>query len=170
MIALGLPGEFAAKASALGWGDVLWALGYGVLSPKAAVRLAEIRAEGGDERPDLLTLAGFTTHDTEAIRDAVARLAGGEVGQHDDAEARRAWLFITLAWVRSRPEVFPDPLATAELLYADFGYPEAVKGFIRYMPRAPELDGETTDAAIFRMLQAWDAFLGREGVTVGWGP
>jgi hypothetical protein len=170
MIALGIAGDFLSKVSAVGWGDVLWALEEGVMSPKAALRLAELRAEAGDERPDLLALAGLAGDDSESIHEAVRQLAAGDERGTGQPDSRSKWLGVVLAWIRSRPDLFPDPLATAESIYADFDYPAAMKGFIRYMPRQPGLEGESREEAAHRMMRNWDAFLEREGEGVGWQP
>lgn len=167
MISLGMSGDFAARATALTWHDVLWGLENGVLSPNAAIRIAELRAAAGEDAPGLIGLASLCGTDSEATHEAVEKLVVSEGAASQEGSAGK-WLFLALAWVRSRPDIFPDPLATAELLYADFGYPPAMKTFIRYMPRAPGLEGETRVQAEARMLRAWDEFVEREGVVAGW--
>jgi hypothetical protein len=50
-----------------------------------------------------------------------------------DADAR-VWLFLALAWVHENEGDFIDPYEVVEMLYADFEYPSAIEGFVRFMP------------------------------------
>ena len=55
---------------------------------------------------------------------------------------------MVLNWVLEHKELYPDPLETVEIIYADFDYPEVISKFVRYMPMneeslgSPELNME----------------------------
>ena len=51
---------------------------------------------------------------------------------HDDCAG--VWLFLALNWVFDHRAMHSDPLAIVEQLYADFDYPDAIEGFVRFMP------------------------------------
>jgi len=48
--------------------------------------------------------------------------------------AARVWLFLALAWVHENEGDFLDPYEVVEMLYADFDYPSAIEGLVRFMP------------------------------------
>ncbi|WP_062987687.1 DUF2247 family protein [Nocardia anaemiae] len=53
-----------------------------------------------------------------------------KLADHND----EVWIYLTLAWVHENQSKFDEPLQTVELLYADFGYPDDVAAFVRFMP------------------------------------
>jgi hypothetical protein len=53
-----------------------------------------------------------------------------QLADHND----QVWIYLALAWVHENQSEFDEPLQTVELLYADFGYPDDVAAFVRFMP------------------------------------
>ena len=110
--------------------------GYRVeqLSPTQVIELSIARRTAG------LALAPW---ETEILRQgAVQRHQigdGFEPWEVGDAYGSgcRVWLYLALAWLLERATSTADPLGIVEMLYADFGYPEEIKGLVRWMPAEP---------------------------------
>jgi hypothetical protein len=54
----------------------------------------------------------------------------------DEPTERRArvWLFLVLAALLENQSLVEDPLGMIEMLYADFDYPDEIRGLVRFMP------------------------------------
>jgi len=53
-----------------------------------------------------------------------------------DAGVERVWLYLFLAWLYEADDS-PQSFEIVDEIYADFGYPEAIEGFVSYMPSPP---------------------------------
>jgi hypothetical protein len=65
---------------------------------------------------------------------------------------------LVLAWIYEHRGAFLDPLQTVEEVYADFGYPERIAGFVRYMPMdGPDLGSREANEQ--RLMERWKEYL-----------
>jgi len=156
LIKLKIPATFIRDRASMSWREVRFGLVNELLDPLAAVSLAEEQV-ARLEHPSaaLLDLAGADRN--EPAQELVDQLADGEP-QSAENEIRDKWLYLVLAWIYEHRDECPDPLQTVEEVYADFGYPEQVGGFIRYMPMdGPDLGSK--DANERRLFERWKRYL-----------
>lgn len=67
---------------------------------------------------------------------------------------RCIWIYLTLLWVYRNQDSCGDVFQVAELLYADFDYPECMASIIRYKPpKHPGRGGKT------ELLENWRVLL-----------
>jgi len=91
--------------------------------------------------------------DLDRVDELIADL---DVADQPTEDRARPWLFLALAWLWHHQGDFDDPLEVIELLYAEFNYPEEIRGLVRYMPALP---GERTgQGAIY---ERWRMYLDR---------
>ena len=158
LVRTSIPYEFLRPLARLTWREVLFGLEQQLLDERAPVDMGVERLME-EENPslELVELAGIVgNHD---IRPLVKALSGREPEQPTDAISQK-WLYLVLAWFFDRKDDHPDALQAVEEVYADFGYPEAVVGFVRYMPSVdPDLGRQGNEA---RLLERWKMYLDRE--------
>jgi hypothetical protein len=143
----------------MSWRDVRYGLANELLDPQAPVELA-VDQVGGRAEPSaaLLELAGASKNETTV--ELVEQLANEEPPRSED-EIRDKWLYLVLAWLYEHRGDFPDPLQRVEEVYADFGYPEQIAKFVRYMPmEGPDLGSREANER--RLFEQWRQYI--EGV------
>lgn len=156
LIKLNITPSFIKERTHLTWREALFGIDNELLSPGAAVDFAADQlAMFDDAASELITLAGLSAE--EPTRDLVKQLADAEP-QQDQEVMRNKWLYLALAWIFEHRGSFPDPLRTVEEVYSDFGYPEAVASFVRYMPME-EPDLGSTEANERRLYEKWKRYL-----------
>ena len=144
-----IPLTFIRSRSHLTWREVEFGLQHGWLSDDTAIDLGIDRVTAGDDSPDVVELASVLPREKYKVSQIVRRLA-----ERDPECSRDKWLFLLLAWLYEHRETVEDPLAVVEQLYADFGYPEEIAGFVRYMPaQDPSRVGEPY------LFDAWQRYL-----------
>lgn len=73
-------------------------------------------------------------------------------------EMEAKWLYLVLDWLYQHRADLADPLQTVEEVYADFGYPECLSSFVRYMPmQGPDLGSRAANEA--RLFERWKSYL-----------
>lgn len=156
LIKLEITSDFVRAHTKLTWRDVLFGMENELLAPRAAVDLAVDRlATDPEPPPALVELAGLTAGDPSM--DLVERLAIAEKGVALEL-IHRKWLYLVLAWLFVHQEEYTDPLQTVEEVYADFGYPETIVPFVRYMPMTgPDLGSKEANES--RLYEKWRAYL-----------
>jgi hypothetical protein len=119
------------------------------LDDAGVVLLAEQSiSKGASEDPALDALALLLSDELDRVDRLVSEIEQRHGGDHIDAS--RVWLYLALLLAFERRDVCTDPLSAVEQVYADFGYPEEIEGFVPFLP-APE--GQTR---------------GREGIEARW--
>ncbi|HJQ35809.1 MAG TPA: DUF2247 family protein [Thermoanaerobaculia bacterium] len=148
-----IPSTFIRRRCHLTWHEVEFGLQNGWLTDDAAIDLAIDRVTAGDESADVVALASVLPHEKDKAPQIIRRLA-----ERDPECSNEKWLFLLLAWLYEHRDSIDEPLAVVEQLYADFDYPEAMAGFVRYMPpQDPARVGEPY------LLDAWRRFLDTVG-------
>lgn len=103
-------------------------------------------------------LALLLSDEFDRVEDLVAIL---EIDDEPAELRARVWLYLALAWLHEHRADFEDPFGVIELLYADFDYPDEMKGLVRYMPVEP---GEPTGMGA--MEARWSEYLEHTGHAV----
>ena len=93
----------------------------------------------------------------ESTRHLVDQLANAEEARSEE-ELRGKWLHLALACLYEHRLDDPDPLQRVEEIYADFGYPEGVAQFVRYMPMdGPDLGSREANER--RLFERWKRYI-----------
>lgn len=156
LVKLTVPADFLTARTRLLWRDVQFGLLNDLLDTDAVVDIACDRlAESTDASPTVAQLAG--ERDGESVRALLNHLASSEPARSQD-ELREKWLYLVLAWIYQQRSAIPDPWGVVEEVYADFGYPEGMRGFVRYMPTdLPDLGSREANEQ--RMIAMWEEYL-----------
>ncbi len=132
IIRLRVPYEFIRDQAEVSWQDLRFGLVNELVDPKAPSELAAERIAGQEQpSPALIELAG--TDNEESVSRLVEQLANAEP-KRSEVDIRDRWLHLVLAWIYEHQGEYADPLQKVEEVYADFGYPEQIAPFVRYMP------------------------------------
>lgn len=153
---LRIPAAFVLKRTRMRWREVLFGLANELLDPAAPVDLAAAQmTEEASNPPTLIELAASNAADP--TRGLVETLAPSEPMLSEE-EVRDKWLCLVLAWLFEHRHNYRDPLELVEEVYADFGYPEQLAGFVRSMPmEGPDLGSRAQNEA--RLLERWRRFV-----------
>ena len=156
IVRLCIPYRFVAERTRMSWHDVRFGLVNQLLDPQAAIEMAvEQVTECEDPSNSLLELAGASKN--EPIMELVEQLARGESARSEE-ETRNKWLYLVLAWIFDHRNEDPDPLQRVEEVYADFGYPEHIASFVRYMPmQGPDLGSREANER--RLFERWKRYI-----------
>jgi len=148
--------EFQSKHTNLSWGDVLFGIKSGLASEEVAIDKALVEIGiSSDTSVDVAILA--SEHDLFRILEIVDRLAAAEVSI-SIALIQQKWLYLHLAWLYQIRDLVDDPLGDVESAYADFGYPEEMASFVRYMPMVG-LDLGSREKNLDRLYGNWSAYI-----------
>ena len=161
MLTLKIPLDFIeGKLGKPTWRDALFGLENQLLDPNAVAQLALSDLDQPDPPAELVELA--TAEAGRPVLVEVKELAEREAPDLEGAVASK-WLYLVLAWLFEHRDELPDPLHLVEIVYAEFDYPEAVAGFVRYMPTD---DADLGDRKLNedRLIDKWDRFLFEERV------
>jgi len=159
LIKLSIPSAFINERAVLTWRETLFGIENELLASGAAVDLAVDKvATRDDVASALLELAGLEKG--EATQALVEQLASTEPDQ-DAGKIQSKWLYLVLAWIFEHRENYPDPLQTVEEVYADFGHPERIADFVRYMPmNEPDLGSRELNEQ--RLYEKWKRYVDDE--------
>lgn len=160
---LSFPYEYASSVVTLNWYDVSMAIQNGFLSLDDAVEHAIVQLETIQEPPEqvislsLLALETVFPHSIHPYIDELAEWVSEDEKQH----TMRKLLYLVLNWVYNHRSEYDDPLGMVETIYDDFGFPERISSFVRYLPMSgPKL--ESKEAYIERLFQSWQTYLEAE--------
>ena len=156
VVKLQIPLEFVARRARIGWQEIGFGIEHELLEPSAPVAHAASEVARQETPSGTLTDLAESSR-SESTSRLVQLLAASEPRLSEDA-IRRKWLFIVLAWLYERRAEIEDPLGVVELVYADFGYPEEIASFVRYMPMVGR-DLGSVRANEDRLLNRWKEFV-----------
>ena len=155
-----LPSSFVRNRVALSWREALWGLEHQLLDMPAVVELGADRLIAGSDNPAEVELASLRKSEIGEAEILLRRLAQIEPAT-SESEISRKWLFLRMSWIYEGKSSNEEKLGEAESVYADFGYPHEVEGFIRHMPATWNYDPKShtpqkNEARLFRM---WKQYL-----------
>ena len=129
-----IPFNFVQDRLALTWADIVWGFKNGWLDAASVVEYAVAQlASDDDAAAPVVELAGLTRSEFAEVPFLLEKVVGAAEPE-SNTDSERKWLYLVLAWVYDRRAELSDPLGVVEQLYADFGYPAELRGFVRYMP------------------------------------
>ncbi|MBE0367039.1 DUF2247 family protein [Pseudoalteromonas aurantia] len=146
--------EFAVRLASYSWGELLSAVERQIVSRQFVIEHAMAELIVMEKYPDaLLELASLNKGDD--IHPYIDDLVENEVSVSDVDEKV---LFLVLSWLFETKELYDEPLAIVEEIYADFDYPECISGFIRYMPSEEPSLG-TVEENKLRLIGKWESYI-----------
>jgi hypothetical protein len=160
VVRLNLPYAFLRTHGRLSWRSVHFGFQNELIGPDVPKELAiDQIAESETLLPALLDLASGSKNDP--VSELVKQLAASEL-ECPEEKLREEWLYLVLAWIYEHRDDYMDPLQKVEEVYADFGYPQRIAGFVRYMPmEGPDLGSR--EANENRLFERWRKYLDEAG-------
>ena len=144
------------------WSDVLFGIKEGFLDNTAAIEHAYNIIEK-IEKPSQKVLDMAFLNKNESIYPLIEELVNEEKSE-DESIVQEKYLFAVLNWVYENQELFSNPLEAVECIYADFNYPEIIKGFVRYASGSFEPDLGSTELNLERLYKKWNNYLKNEKI------
>jgi hypothetical protein len=144
----------------LTWQEMAYGYSEQLLGWRTPVEIAVADVEKGSTDSDELDLASVDKEQTWRVVELIQRLAAKEHRQ-TKPEILEKWLYVVLKWLYDNKDSFSDPLQEVEEVYADFGYPEIMNRFVRFLPSSDEYQPElhTKEENVRRMYEHWLAYL-----------
>ena len=168
MIPKPLPIASIAYLPPLTWSEIAYGYSAQFIGWRTPVEIAVKSIEEGRTDGEVLDLASVEKSETWKVGELLQRLAAKEQPQ-SASSLREKWLLIFLRWLYDNRDQFSDPLQEVEEVYAEFGYPEAITGFVRFLPPSdgynPEL--HSTEENQQRLYRHWSEYLERGVRRVG---
>jgi hypothetical protein len=155
-----IPVDYVLRMMPPTWADLRFGLERGFISEADVVEAAvKVVSEKLNPSSVEIELAGLLRKEVSHVPLLLTALVASSETTEDTT--RRRWLYLVLAWLYDRRESLDDPLGMVEEVYADFGYPEEIAGFVRYMPPR---DGyrpqdHTREENIDRLFRLWSEYL-----------
>ncbi len=157
IVRLMIPYDFVRDRVRLGWRGMHFGLRNELLDPKAPREWA-IDEVATAEEPSSALLELASDRKSEPITITLVEKLAADEPECTEDEVREKWLYLALAWVYEHQDRIPDPLQRVEEIYADFGYPERIARFVRYMPiEGPDLGSR--EANEHRLFERWRCYL-----------
>lgn len=151
-----IPAGFIMTRAQMSWRELQFGLINELIDAQAVIDFA-VDAVACSKQPSELVVELAGSSRTDPVDDLLERLASGEP-ERPEGESHDKWLYLTLAWLYECRGASQDPLQTVEEVYADFGYPEEIVGFVRYMPMdAPDLGSREANEQ--RLMERWKQYL-----------
>jgi hypothetical protein len=162
MIPKPIPIKSVTDLPSLAWSDIAFGYSKQFLGWRTVVEIAAKKVEEGRTGPEILELASIDKSETWRVGKLLQRLAAEEHPESASSVCGK-WLFILLQWLYENRQRFSDPLQEVEEVYADFGYPEAIAGFVRFLPPSDGYNPEvhTREENLQRLYRHWAEYLER---------
>jgi hypothetical protein len=157
-----IPIEYILRVTQPTWSDLRFGLERGFIDEVDVVKAAVEQVKQVSDHSDAeVELAGLDQSNvnwnyvTNLLNDLAVR------SDTTNPIVERKWLYLVLAWIYSQKELLHDPLGMVEEVYADFGYPEEIAGFVRYMPPSDTYSPQdhSYEENISRLFQLWNEYL-----------
>jgi hypothetical protein len=142
------------------WADLRFGLERALINEADVVQAAiEWVSQSPDASDSEIELAGLYRNELNRVPELLRELTASSEAIR--ATIEKKWLFLLLAWLYDQKESIDDPLGKVEEVYADFGYPKEIAGFVRYMPAQ---DGyrpqdHTREENLNRLFRLWNDYL-----------
>jgi len=152
-----IPAEYSVNKLELNWREIAWAYYHKLFDAQTLADFFNVKL------PDLQE-AKFQKVDQHAVW-VIEELLRKQVDNESEVSEERTmkkWLYIVLSFIFENKEDFSDPLQEVEKVYADFGYPEEIKSFVKYMPPPEKQTISSTHSkqeAKERLFSKWQSYL-----------
>lgn len=121
-----IPASFAASWAYLTPGELRYGYDNEWLTSEDVVKLALAGVVPGSGKMDIVSdISLLLSDELYRLPELMDQLADRD---------EEVWTYLALAWVHENQAEFDEPLEVVERLYADFGYPDDVASFVRFMP------------------------------------
>jgi hypothetical protein len=166
-----IPWAFIRELTRLSWQDAAFGYHQQWFAWSDAVELACDYLLQGDDSAAVVELAGVSKVEAHFVGEMLDRLEKISVQDHQATTAEK-WLYLHLAWLYERRSAVDDPLEEVEEIYAEFGYPDDMAPFVRYMPAADGYDPSlhSVDENYSKLISNWRSYLERKAPLFADGP
>lgn len=135
-----LPTGFVLSHVSLTWREILWGYDHGWINWDGLTELATRQLVSKvNNHPAEIELAGLLAVESTRARVLAEQLASKEPPMTEEV-IKGKWLYLILRWLFENRERAADPFALVEEIYSDFGYPDEIARFVRYMPVGDDYD------------------------------
>ena len=154
--------EFIQQHVSLTWTEAVWGIEKNLIDWSFLKDMAVTRLCDGVEGPLEIEIAGLTIENSDDAVSLAKNLAKNEIG-NAESEPLKKWLYIVLLDLFEKNKSIDDALSTIECIYADFGYPEEIESFVKYMPVNNNYNPlkHSYDENISRLYNNWRQYLVR---------
>ncbi len=163
-----VPYSFICERALLSWRNALWGYERQLIGWSDVVAIAEDRLLLGSDNPMEIELACLGKSETQQVGELLRALADDESEDTGSASYKK-WLFLVLAWLFENRDAVPDPLIEVESIYADFGYPPEIEGFVYYKPATDGYDPSqhSIKENKARLFSKWEQYLSEVKQDIG---
>lgn len=163
-LSISFPYSYASKLVKLNWYDILFAIDNGFLSHQSAVEhaISELEKEENCDQNvlELVSLTPTELIQQQSINPFINKLAS-QIPEQVKKETKDKIMYILLSWLYEHKEQYLDSLKVVEIIYDDFGFPEIISSFVRYMP-TDQPDSGSIEMNTERLLTNWKSFINRQ--------
>lgn len=157
-----IPLSFILENAKLNWPDWAWCYFNNCISWQEIVDIACSEVKQGNENETIFRLACVL----EDTADEVPALLRKFVEEKELTEnlPEKKWVYLTLAWLYHKREMYDDPLLKVEEVYANYNYPVEIESFVRYMPPTDGYDTaiHTQEENNSRLFSNWASYLNQK--------
>ena len=163
-LSISFPYSYFSQLVLLNWYDILFAVENGYLEYQSIVEHAIVEIQNNEKYPKkVLDIACLHLGDVDSISLVQELLVELVLPISEDMkrESKNKLLYAVLSWTFKHKEHYEDALFVVEVIYADFGFPKSIMGFVRYMPIRQSVFN-TLEENIKRMYKNWENFLSNQ--------
>lgn len=147
--------DFITERVRLRVGELSLGYGQGWIDERAVIALALAQYDNASDDCPMARIALLLDFERSRVRELID-MADAEGASRDEGDAQRVWLYLFLAWLYDH-RLTIDAYAIIDEMFAEFEYPEAMEGFVTFMPL---VGGEA--AGVEAMDRRWKQFLNEE--------
>jgi hypothetical protein len=119
----------------LNWKDILWGYRKHIIGWKDVINYANDMIINGSSNQDAFELSMVNSSTIFELGDLLEKIAGSL-----EDYSNEKWLYVLLLQLYNFRYDIKDPLGEVETIYENFGYPEEIESFVRYMPVSNDYD------------------------------
>jgi len=158
---ISFPYEYAIETAEINWHDIFIAIENGFLFYKSAIAYASKELEKNENSSQTVINLAILSFDESlfsySIHPYIDELAN-QISEEEKSKTNEKIMYILLKWVYEHRKDYDDPLGVIEFIYDDFGFPETIAHFVRWIPAKEPLSG-SIEECIARLFDYWKQFL-----------
>lgn len=132
-LSLMIPLSYADKLIDLNWNDIYFAFVNGYINNSDVVDFAVMLLNSTDVQIDdeILNLVYSSSNDIDS--EGIIICLNNKIDKSTIDNSKKKFLYVILSFLYDKRDCFEDVFRAIEVIYADFGYPETMIPFVRYM-------------------------------------